>query len=93
MQTRRRGEGIIATYKERDASTNNVRMNNWKTYILRCHDNSLYTGVTTDIERRVKEHNAGTGAKYTRSRLPCSLAWLKEGFTESEAKKEPLDGG
>ncbi|MCD8117479.1 MAG: GIY-YIG nuclease family protein [Oscillospiraceae bacterium] len=39
-------------------------------YILRCADGSLYTGITTDVERRARQHNAGTGAKYTRSRRP-----------------------
>lgn len=46
----------------------------WYVYLLRCADGSLYCGVTTDIQRRVEEHNAGTGAKYTRSRRPVTLA-------------------
>ena len=41
-------------------------------YILRCGDGSLYTGITTDLERRVAAHNSGKGAKYTRSRLPVT---------------------
>ncbi|MDO6444830.1 GIY-YIG nuclease family protein [Colwellia sp. 1_MG-2023] len=50
---------------------------NWYVYILRCADNSLYTGVTTDITRRLKQHNHcnKTGAKYTRVRRPVSLAY------------------
>lgn len=43
-------------------------------YIVRCRDNSLYTGYTTDVEKRVDTHNRGEGAKYTRSRLPVQLA-------------------
>lgn len=43
----------------------------WHLYILRCRDESLYTGITTDPERRLNEHNSGRGAKYTRSRKPC----------------------
>lgn len=49
----------------------------WYVYLLRCADNSLYTGVTTDPERRVREHNGelkGKGAKYTRTRRPVSIA-------------------
>ena len=47
-------------------------------YILRCADGTLYTGWTTDIERRLKEHNGeGPGAKYTRARRPCSLAYTE----------------
>ena len=45
----------------------------WHVYLLRCADDTLYCGVTTDLERRISEHNAGTGAKYTRSRGPVRL--------------------
>ena len=41
---------------------------NWKLYILQCADGSLYTGITTDVEKRIAAHNAGKGAKYTRGR-------------------------
>ncbi|MCR5453347.1 MAG: GIY-YIG nuclease family protein [Lachnospiraceae bacterium] len=48
------------------------------TYILRCKDNSLYTGWTTDLERRVEEHNSGTkGAKCTKARRPCTLVYYE----------------
>ncbi len=54
-------------------------------YLLRCADSSLYAGYSTDPERRARVHNSGKGAKYTRSRLPVSLAYT-EGFAEkSEA--------
>jgi len=54
-------------------------MPGWFVYILRCADDTLYTGVTTDIERRLAEHNAGDGqgARYTRSRRPVHLAYLE----------------
>lgn len=55
-------------------------------YMLRCSDGSLYTGFTNDLERRVKVHNAGKGAKYTRSRLPVSLVYSEEYGTEREAR-------
>jgi putative endonuclease len=42
----------------------------WYVYILKCSDGTLYTGYTNDVEARVKKHNAGKGAKYTKSRLP-----------------------
>lgn len=44
-------------------------------YLLRCADGSLYAGITNDLERRLAAHNAGKGAKYTRSRRPVALAW------------------
>lgn len=47
----------------------------WTVYLARCRDGSLYTGVTTDPERRLAEHNAGRGAAYTRSRLPVTLVY------------------
>jgi len=54
--------------------------------MLQCEDNSLYTGITTDLERRVKEHNSSKlGAKYTRARRPVKLVYSKEFETRSEA--------
>lgn len=46
-------------------------------YILRCKDNSLYTGYTTNVKKRLRTHNAGKGAKYTRGRRPVSLVYFK----------------
>lgn len=54
-------------------------------YILRCGDETLYTGYTTDIERRVEEHQSGTGAKYTRGRGPFELVHVEEYQTRSAA--------
>lgn len=56
-------------------------------YIVRCSDGSLYTGWTTDIERRISAHNAGKGAKYTRSRRPVELVHL-EIFEEKTAAQK-----
>ena len=47
------------------------------TYILSCRDGSLYTGWTNDLRRRVRAHNAGRGARYTRSRRPVELIWFE----------------
>lgn len=44
-------------------------------YVLRCADGTLYTGITTDVERRTAVHNSGKGAKYTRSRLPVAVVY------------------
>ena len=54
-------------------------------YIVRCADDSLYTGWTTDIEARVARHNAGKGAKYTRSRLPVILVYSQLFLSQAEA--------
>lgn len=62
-------------------------MSSWYLYIIRCKDSSLYTGIATDIDRRIAQHNAGKGAAYTRGRRPVQLA-LREGpLTESAARK------
>ena len=53
-------------------------------YVLRCSDDTFYTGYTTDVERRVREHDAGEGAKYTRGRTPVELVHV-EGFDSKSA--------
>ncbi|MBY0538126.1 GIY-YIG nuclease family protein [Patescibacteria group bacterium] len=62
----------------------------WYVYILRCSDNSLYTGVTTDVERRVREHNGegvkGKGAKYTKAHRPVKLVYQEIVTSRSEAQ-------
>ena len=61
-------------------------------YILKCSDNTLYTGITNNIEKRLKMHNweiAG-GAKYTRARMPVELVYSKEVWDRSEATKKEL---
>jgi len=60
----------------------------WYIYILECSDGTLYTGITTDVNRRLSEHNSGKGAKYTRVRRPVILRALFEAKNRSEASKE-----
>ena len=55
------------------------------TYIVRCSDGTLYTGWTNDLKKRIKDHNEGRGAKYTRSRRPVVLAYYEEFATKEEA--------
>jgi putative endonuclease len=54
-------------------------------YIIRCGDDTLYTGYTTDVERRLEEHRQGNGAKYTRGRGPLELVHVEEHTTRSAA--------
>ena len=56
-------------------------------YIVQCRDGSLYTGWTTDVKKRVATHNAGTGAKYTKSRRPVTLVYFEALESKSEALK------
>ena len=57
------------------------------TYILECSDGSLYTGWTNDLERRVRAHNAGKGAKYTKSRRPVKLVYFETYSSKEEAMR------
>ena len=57
------------------------------TYILRCADDTLYTGWTNDLTKRVEAHNAGTGAKYTRARRPVELVYYEVFPTKEEAMR------
>lgn len=54
-------------------------------YIVKCSDNTLYTGYSTDVEKRVATHNSGKGAKYTRCRLPVTLVYSESYETKSQA--------
>ncbi|OCL25789.1 endonuclease [Orenia metallireducens] len=56
-------------------------------YIIECADNTLYTGYTNNLERRISSHNSGKGAKYTRGRTPVKLRYFEEYQTKSEAMK------
>ena len=62
-------------------------MASWSVYILRCGDGSLYTGISNDVPARVDRHNEGKGARYTRSRLPVRLVWLRRVKDQSSALK------
>ena len=62
----------------------------WYLYILRCGDGSLYTGITTDVEKRFQAHQRGKGAKYTRGRGPLELVYREKCGDHSQALKREL---
>ena len=64
---------------------------NWQVYMIRCSDGSLYTGITTDVERRIAEHSRGAGAKYFRGRAPRQLVYLESGHDRSSASRRELE--
>ena len=66
-------------------------MSKWSVYILKCGDGSLYTGITTDLARRLATHRAGLGAKYTRSRLPVEVVYRRSMRNESVARRRELE--
>jgi putative endonuclease len=58
---------------------------NWQVYIILCSDNTLYTGITTDIQRRFAQHASGRGARYFRGRQPLRVVYQEKGLTRSSA--------
>lgn len=63
---------------------------NYFVYMLRCGDGSFYTGITIDLEERIKKHNNGKASKYTRSRLPVEYIYIEEASDKSEALKREI---
>ncbi len=59
----------------------------WFVYLLRCRDGTLYTGITTDLGRRLAQHNAGTAARYTRSRRPVELVYRVRAASRGDAQR------
>lgn len=67
---------------------NTQKVSSWYVYIVECRDGSYYTGITTDIERRINEHNHSTlGSRYTRSRRPVKLCYSEASGSRSAALK------
>ena len=64
-----------------------LSIDHWFVYIHRCADGSLYTGITTDVKRRCRQHNQGTASRYTRSRRPTQLIWQEAQPSRSSALK------
>ncbi|GAM11107.1 hypothetical protein OR1_03416 [Geobacter sp. OR-1] len=59
----------------------------WQVYIILCSDNTLYTGITTDIEKRFHQHETEKGAKYFRGRQPLKVVYLEKDHTRSSAAR------
>lgn len=62
----------------------------WCVYVLRCSDGTLYTGVTTDCDRRLRQHNAGTASKYTRARRPVEVVYREPAKSHGAALRREL---
>lgn len=63
----------------------------WYLYILRCKDGTYYTGITTDVEKRLEAHRSGKGAKYTRGRCPLELVYREVCENHSHALKREVE--
>ncbi len=66
-------------------------MSKWILYIIKCRDGSFYTGITTDLKKRIKWHNEGRASKYTRSRRPVVLKYKEVLKNESLARKREAE--
>ncbi len=66
-------------------------MAKWFLYILKCRDGSLYTGITTDLEKRIKRHNEGCASKYTRRKRPVKIVHTEIFNTESSARRREAE--
>ena len=64
---------------------------NWFCYLLRCADDTLYCGISNDLEKRLAAHNAGTASKYTRVRLPVELVYAESCADRSAASKREME--
>ncbi|HCO23456.1 MAG TPA: hypothetical protein DIT97_10500 [Gimesia maris] len=83
------GKLVAAESDQRE--NENTESTTWFVYILRCADDSLYTGITIDLNRRCEQHNAGTASRYTRSRLPVTMVYHEIQANRSMALKRELE--
>lgn len=63
----------------------------WHTYILKCKDGVFYTGITNNLEQRIRAHNSGNGCKFTRCRIPVKLVYREEAQDRSSALKREAE--
>ena len=78
--------GILRAFSPQDKSLKVFNM--YYVYIVRCKDNSLYTGMTWNLSKRIKEHNLGIGALFTKNRIPVKLVYREEFKNKKEAARK-----
>ena len=76
---------MLQGMRQKDKKNHRKKQERWFLYMLRCSDNSLYTGIAKDIEKRFQMHSKGKGARYTRTRLPLKLVYQKQCKSRTEA--------
>ena len=65
--------------------------NNWYLYLVRCADDTIYTGISSDVQARIDKHNSGRGAKYTQARLPVRLIYSESQPNRISAMKREVE--
>ena len=68
-----------------------MKNKDWFDYIVQCNDKTYYTGITNNLEKRIKNHNLGTASKYTRVRLPVNLVYTENRLDRSNASKREYE--
>ena len=63
----------------------------WYVYIVQCNDGSFYTGISTDLEQRIKDHNDGRASEYTKDRIPVALLYCEDFQSKSEARMREVE--
>ncbi len=76
---------MLAGMQAKEKGARKKRGEKWSLYILKCSDESLYTGITKDLEKRFKLHSEGKGARYTRTRRPLEVVYRETCKTRTEA--------
>lgn len=74
-----------------DMNRGHIEVLNWQVYILLCSDNTLYTGITTDMARRFRQHADGHGAKYFRGRQPLQVVYHEDNHSRSSASRREAE--
>ena len=81
---------LVGCFRHGQLQVESAEESSWYVYILRCADGSFYTGISTDVKRRCKQHSVGTASRYTRSRLPVELVYQESQPDKSHALKREL---
>lgn len=84
-------DSLVSLYKDGQAWAGKYMDSQWYVYIVQARDDSLYTGITTDVPRRVREHNKGIGAKSLRGKRPVKLVFFEAVQDERTAKKREAE--
>lgn len=83
--------GPFRAFRRKLVAAEITKIMQWHVYIIQCLDSSLYTGITTDITRRFRDHAAGRGAKYFRLHPPKKLVYVESGHSRSSAGKREIE--
>ncbi len=86
-----RFESFTAHHFRRNLTIAKMKEKPWSVYIIKCRDGRLYTGISNDVERRVKAHDTGKGCRFTKYRYPVTLVYQEECGTQSAARKRELE--